>query len=253
MTLSEIRSNKTLAYVVPLAAFMVLGLLMDVVNGAGLEWAHPQAPWWREWPAQWMYPLQTLAVGALIIWFWRNYAFRPLQGWGLGVLLGIVGIALWILPSWLHGQLELADGGWWEKLGVVNRDDGFDPGVLKEEFGAVGYWSSTVFRFLRAAVVVAFVEELFWRGFLMRFVLDPDGDYWKQPFGKAHWKSYLATTVLFMLIHQPQDYLGALVFGSLMYWLAIRTKSLAACVVMHAVANLLMGIYALAFQQYGLW
>ena len=253
MTLNEIRTNKTLAYVVPLVAFVLLNLLMDIINGAGLEWAHPQAPWWREWPAQWMYPIQTILVGGLVIWFWKNYEFRPFKGVGLGVVFGALGIALWILPSWLHGQLGLADGGWWERLGVVNREDGFDPGVLKDEFGAGAYWLSTTLRFVRAAVVVAIVEELFWRGWLMRFVLDPDGDYWKQEFGRAHWKSYLASTLGFMLIHQTCDFAGAIVFGSMMYFLAVRTKSLAACIVMHAVANLLMGIYALKFQQYGLW
>ena len=56
-----------------------------------------------------------------------------------------------------------------------------------------------------------------------------------------------------ILIHQPVDYLGALIFGSLMYLVAVRTKSLMACVVMHGVANLLMGLYAMHFGKYGLW
>jgi membrane protease YdiL (CAAX protease family) len=49
------------------------------------------------------------------------------------------------------------------------------------------------------------------------------------------------------------DYLGALIFGSLMYWVAVRTKSLLACIVMHGVANLLMGWYALETGKFGLW
>ena len=46
---------------------------------------------------------------------------------------------------------------------------------------------------------------------------------------------------------------GALVFGSLMYFLCIRSKSLAACASMHAVANLLLGIYVLKTRQWGFW
>ena len=85
------------------------------------------------------------------------------------------------------------------------------------------------------------------------FLLDPDRDYWKVPFGKPAWISYGVVTVAFMLVHQPVDYLGALIFGSIMYWVAVSTKSLMACIVMHGVANLLMGLYALHYGKYGLW
>ena len=36
-------------------------------------------------------------------------------------------------------------------------------------------------------------------------------------------------------------------------WVAIRTKSLFACVICHAVANLLLGIYVTLTQQWGYW
>jgi CAAX prenyl protease-like protein len=100
---------------------------------------------------------------------------------------------------------------------------------------------------------VAFVEEVFWRGFLMRFLLKPDGKYWKIPFGKFSWFSFAVVTTAFVFIHQPVDYAGAVVYGTLTYIVAVKTKSLAACIVMHAVANLLMGIYALQYAKYGLW
>jgi hypothetical protein len=37
------------------------------------------------------------------------------------------------------------------------------------------------------------------------------------------------------------------------YFVAVRTKSLAACVVMHAVANLLLGVYVVSTKQWGFW
>ena len=83
----------------------------------------------------------------------------------------------------------------------------------------------------------------------MRFLLDPDRNYWKVPFGKPAWISYLVVTVAFMLVHQPVDYAGALVFGSLMYGVAVWTRSLMACVIMHGVANLLMGTVCIALRQ----
>jgi CAAX prenyl protease-like protein len=101
--------------------------------------------------------------------------------------------------------------------------------------------------------VVALVEELFWRGFLMRFVLKPDGDYWMVPFGKASWVSYLVVTAAVVLIHTQPDWPAAFVWGTLVYGVAVWTRSLLACVVMHGVANFLMGWYALEFGKYGLW
>jgi CAAX prenyl protease-like protein len=117
----------------------------------------------------------------------------------------------------------------------------------------MAYWASLMLRFLRAVVVVALVEEIFWRGFLMRFVIDWEGDCWRQPFGRAHWKSYLLVTGLFVIAHSPVDYAGAFAYGSLTYLLCIWSKNLGACVVMHAVANFLMGIYIMVYGKFGLW
>lgn len=252
MNLKTIQNNLSYAHVVPFAAFLVLNLLMGT---PGIEWAHPHAPWWREWPEQWMYPLQTIIVAAILVFFWKNYTFRPFKGVLLGAAMGVVGIGIWILPTALYDYLgyNSESVGILEHFGFASRRYGFNPSDLVPEFGVAGYWVSTLMRFLRAVVVVALVEELFWRGFLMRFLLDRDGNYWRKPFGQPHLTTYLVTTGAFILIHQPVDYLGAFFFGSLMYWVAVRTKSLGACVVMHAIANLIMGIYALQMGKFGLW
>lgn len=250
--LKESRENKSHAHVVPFAAFLILNFLMGI---KGIEWAHPSAPWWREWPEQWMYPLQTLIVGGILAFYWKHYQLKFTKAVLLGALMGVVGIGLWLLPTTLYDRFDFSEDtvGIWEYFGVMPRTDGFNPNDVVPEFGVAGYWVSLILRLLRAVVVVALVEEIFWRGFIMRFVLDPDGNYWKKPFGVHHWKGYVSTTLLFMFIHQPVDYCGAFFFGSLMYWVAVRTKSLLACIVMHGVANLLMGIYAIQFGKYGLW
>ena len=73
------------------------------------------------------------------------------------------------------------------------------------------------------------------------------------PFGRHDWRAFATVTGLVVVAHQTEDYLGALIWGTLMYWLTVRTKSLAACVIMHAVANLLLGIYVLKTKQWGFW
>jgi membrane protease YdiL (CAAX protease family) len=59
--------------------------------------------------------------------------------------------------------------------------------------------------------------------------------------------------LVFVLAHAPIDYAGAIVYGSLTYAVAVYTKSLLACVVMHGVANGAMGVYALYYGKLGLW
>lgn len=256
MDLAKIRKDRTLAYAVPLIAFMVVGGVLQLVTGnvfGSFFREHELLPWWRSDPAQWIYPLQTVVAGVLMIFWWRHYEWEW-STWKVlvGAVMGAIGIGLWILPTQTYEWLGLEEEpeGWLKRLGVLPRRDGFDPGIFESP---VAWWASTILRFLRAAVIVALVEELFWRGFMMRFVLKPDGDYWKIPFGTASWKSYLIVTALVVFVHSPADYAAAFVWGTLVYGVAVWTRSLLACVVMHGVANFLMGWYALAFEKYGLW
>ncbi len=85
---------------------------------------------------------------------------------------------------------------------------------------------------VRAAVVVALVEEILWRSFMARLVNDWEGQYSKRPFGEASWKSFGIVTVLFLLVQATVDYAGVFVYGSLTYLLCIWSKNLGACVVM---------------------
>lgn len=135
---------------------------------------------------------------------------------------------------------------------IFPRTDGFNP-VLITQNQAFWYWFIVVLRFLRLVIVVPLVEEIFWRGFLMRFLCDIDGDYWKVPFGKFHWLSLVVVTAMFVMAHAPVDYVAAAVFGILMYGVAVKTKSLTACIVMHATANFILGLYVLSTQQWGYW
>src|SRR5579859_3154928 len=96
---SRLRDNPAVAHVTPLGAFLVffaLAPLFTVKNS--------QLPWWRSMPEHWIYPLQTLFCGGLLIYFWRNYTFAPLRGFGLATLLGLIGIILWVTPAWLYSH-----------------------------------------------------------------------------------------------------------------------------------------------------
>lgn len=242
----------TRAHVMPFAVFMGFLVVLQIVSGA-MEWKHPDAPWWRQDPAQFIYPIQTLVTLGILVHYHHFYQFNWSLKWALvGIGLGGLGIGFWLLPTVLydHWQMQGPSTGILHLLGFADRKQGFDPGIFHNP---AAWWTSLGFRFLRAVVVVALVEEIFWRGFLMRFVCDWEGDYWKQPFGRHHWRSYFIVTLLFMAAHAPVDYAGALIYGSLTYVLCVWSKSLGACIVMHATANLLMGIYIISSGNCGLW
>lgn len=224
------------SYAFPLIIFMLLSALLLVID-AGWAWDHPQAAWWQRSPEMLVYPIQTLVCGGYlwysrrgITWDWK------LSSSLLGALAGLVGIAFWLAPYLM---------GW------IDASVGFDPARIFGEGSAATYLQYSL-RFVRAVVIVAMVEEFFWRGYLMRWCVDADEPE-KIPFGTHSWKGYLVTTIAFMLVHQVQDYAGAFIFGSLAYALTVLTKRLSAVVLMHAVANLVMGIAAICLALPGLW
>lgn len=247
--LTRLRESATAAHVLPLAVFMLLTSvpgLMRVEN--------PELPWYQRAPEHWVYPLQTMLVGLLLLFFARKYKFAPWRGFIMAAALGILGIVLWILPAFLYQHLT-ATGRvvpeWASWLGFTSRTNGFDPGVLS----AWPFWqdASIAMRFVRMVIIVPLVEELFWRGFLMRYVGAGPRDWKQVPFGEHSWPVYGIVTALVMLAHHPEDYLGAFIWGSLVYYVAVRTRSLAACVIMHAVGNLCLGLYVMRTGQWGFW
>lgn len=245
----SIRHSPSWAHVLPLAVFMGLNLvpLLIAIENRAL-------PWWRFAPEHWVYPVQTILVGGLL-WFYRkHYVFKPHRGFGLAALLGVIGIVLWFLPAWGYQKLT-ADGtgfpSWLKWFGLESRTDGFDPSFYADHQGL--YAASLAMRFLRLVIIVPLAEEIFWRGFLMRYIIADGDDFRRVPFGTHDWRAFGVVTVGVMLAHNPVDWLAAWIWGSLVYFLAVRTKSLSACILMHAVANLLLGVYVMVTRQWGYW
>lgn len=223
-------------YVVPFLLFLGLNLLLWAVEGA-LKWDHPDAAWYVRAPEMWLYPLQVL-VCAAYLWHVRravewDWAWRPCL---LGAAAGALGIAFWLVPY---------------VLGWIPAEAGFEP---ERVFGAgsAAVYAEYAFRFARAVLVVPLVEEFFWRGYLMRWCVNRDFPE-EVPLGQGSLPAYLVVTLAFMLVHRPVDYAGALVYGSLTYGLVVYTRRLTPALVMHAVANLVMGICAIRLELPHLW
>lgn len=220
------------AYFFPFGAFMAA---MALVSFVGIFTPVEGAPFWLTDPIYWVYPLQTIVCSVLLIWFWKYYDWG--QSWRIftGIAVGLFVLALWISPQWIFGEPP--------------RTSGFDPGVFEES--RTLWWATVLMRFLRLVIVVPLLEEIFWRGFLLRYLIDED--FVKVPFGTFTVFSFSSVTVLFGLAHWGPDFVPALLTGVIYNLVAIKTRSLACCVIAHAVTNLGLGVYIMQTKQWGFW
>ena len=95
-----------------------------------------------------------------------------------------------------------------------------------------------VLRTVSSALLVPILEELFWRGWLMRWLIDHD--FLKVPLGKlSHLPHSGWWRVLFASEHGPYWEVG-LAAGIIYNWWIVRTRNLADCILAHAVTNALL-------------
>lgn len=177
-----------------------------------------------------------------------------MRGLGFAVAIGLAGIAIWLAPVWCFEKFGLGgDESPLRWLGFRERRDGFDPTLLGHGPNPVGSWLVLGLRFLRLVVVVPLVEEIFWRGFLMRWLIESAKRWDELDVGAFAWKSFGLTTAFFALAHAGPDVAVALVYGALAGWVTVRTRGLTAVIVMHAVANFALGIFVMKTGWWGLW
>ena len=191
--------------------------------------------------ARWEGPLRVIIL-ALVCWVcWpRELALRadrPI----LSALLGIAVFLLWIAP-------DLIIPGYRQHPAFSNSILGHLHSSLRPselQSGWVLFW-----RTVRAVVIVPIVEELFWRAWLMRWIINPN--FKRVPLGAYAPLAFWVTAVLFASEHGPYWDVGLLTGIIYNLWM-IRTKSVADCVLMHAVTNAILSGYVITNAQWQYW
>jgi CAAX prenyl protease-like protein len=218
-------------YIAPMIGFVVLTSLEGQLPTA--EGGAPSPVWY---PLG--YALKVAVVSALVWWArptWRDLQPRPTPvGWLLSVVLGVLVIVAWV---GLDGR--------YPELSWLGKRTAFDPAVMPP----AARYGFLALRFFGLVALVPLIEEMFYRSFLMRWIVDPD--FTKVPIGKVTAAGLGATTALFTFSHP--EWLPALLTALAWGWLLHQTKSVSACVVSHAVANLVLGIYVLATGDWKFW
>jgi CAAX prenyl protease-like protein len=184
------------------------------------------------------HPISVFVVGGLL-WFNRKRFIkielkRPLASFAMGVL----GTVLWV---YFYSTPE-------------DPSDGFNPFPHVAMPVALAL---IIFRIIGFSLVTPFMEEIFWRGFLMRILLKEDDkklDNWQDPklLGKYGHFSFWATTVLFVFAHSTEPVV-AIIFALLAGGWFLYTKTLGDVILLHAVTNLTLAAYVLLTQNWYFW
>lgn len=195
------------------------------------------------------YPVlySSLVLGMLVYMAWlllNKPVLRPHARVLWGVVVGLVGIALWIGLASLHIEEQLAQ--WLPTWLRPEARVAYNP---LEQLSGVQAWAFIAVRLLGIAVVVPIAEELFWRGFLLRWLIDPEWE--RVPLGEFTLASCATVTLMFTLAHP--EWLAAAVYCLLINGLLYWKKDLWLCVVAHAVSNLALAVYVLATGAWWLW
>jgi exosortase E/protease (VPEID-CTERM system) len=208
--------DPTTAYLAPFMAILATAMLTGAFS-AGFEW---------------LYPLRVFAAGAVLWMFRKSYRDLnwTLSGWAIAI--GCVTFLLWLalIPNGFGNQ-----GAW--------------PAALRS---MPWYWATTwlLIRVVGYVVTVPLVEELAFRGYLTRRVIQ--ADFQNLPVGIFSWSSFLISSVLFGAVHGGLWLAGTI--AGMSFALALyRRRSFGDAVQAHATTNALIALYVFTTGRWSVW
>jgi CAAX prenyl protease-like protein len=178
--------------------------------------------------------IRVIVLGAIIWIFSRRVLDVEVTRWFGSIAIGIGVFVIWIGPDLLFPAWR---DHWLLQNPVTGRVESSFPVEARTDLVAI------LFRAMRAIIIVPIVEELFWRGWLMRWLVDMD--FKRVPLGTFTTYSFTAVAVLFAAEHGPFWDVG-LAAGIIYNWWMIRTRRLGDLILAHAVTNACLVAYVLA-------
>ncbi|MBF0558504.1 MAG: CAAX prenyl protease-related protein [Nitrospirae bacterium] len=185
-----------------------------------------------------LYPVKIVCVGLALLLYGPQYSELRARDMlksthtFAAVLTGLAVFVLWINMTW--------------DFATFGNPVGYSPMKIESLSLRYAFISS---RLLGAVVVVPVMEELFWRSFMIRYVIDPE--FLKVPLGQFTWSSFLIIAVLFGLEHNL--WLAGMMAGATYNVIFYYTRSIGQCILSHAVTNLALGVYVLNTGQWKFW
>lgn len=218
---NKLSGSSTLARVLPFAIFLLLTFAQGQFGEASRYW---------------FYVAKTF-VGAWLIWEMRSLVseMRWAFSWE-AVAAGVLVCGLWIGLDGLYPKIGAAGPAW-------------NPHAQFGEGSALA-WVLVAVRLFGSSVVVPPLEEVFYRSFFYRSLAR--ADFQKVPLGYFAWLPFLATSVVFGLMH-PQQWLAGILCGLIYQGLVIRKQRLGDAMTAHAITNFLLGLWVLWKGAWQFW
>jgi len=209
-------------YVAPFVAFLAF-LAWGPYSGLGIE-SH--------------YPIRVVVVtGVLLLWSRRLIRLntsRPVASIAIGLLVFLV----WVGPDLLWPGYRTH----WLFQNSLTGEAASSVAAPHRTAGAFLAW-----RLAGLVLLVPVIEELFWRAWIMRYIISRDFE--RIPLGAYSAAAFWISAVLFASEHGPYWDVG-LAAGIAFNWWMIRTRNLGNCILAHAVTNGCLGVYVLAFSKW---
>ena len=187
-----------------------------------------------------MFPVRSVVVLAVLVFASRPFIFlkpsRPLASAGVGALVFVI----WVGPDLLFHYRH----HWLFENGITGLAASSLPPALRANVLFIAI------RVLSSVALVPVVEELFWRGWLMRWWIDRN--FLSVRLGTYQAAAFWVVAVLFASEHGPYWEVGLIAGITYNLWL-IHTGNLADCILAHAVTNGTLTAYVLQAGQWQYW
>jgi CAAX prenyl protease-like protein len=189
----------------------------------------------------WEYATRPLLLAAVLWLFSRRHADLRAPHWAGSLMIGVLVFAIWVAPDVLWPG--------YRQLWIFNNSlTGSPTSSVPEAWRGIPL--VIVSRTLRAVLLVPIIEELFWRGWMMRWLVNPD--FTRVPLGTYTRSAFWTSAVLFATVHGAYWEVG-LVAGVIYNWWMVRTHSLGDCILAHAVTNAILSAYVLGAGKWQYW
>jgi uncharacterized protein len=196
-------------------------------------------------------PIIIRGIGGIVV-FWLLRRHMPSLGrayWGTALIAGVLVAAGWVGGQYLFNQIQIGSFNFGDRLFLFpGTIDASDP---RADIGAFSWYAQATTRITVACITVPLVEEIFWRGFMLRALIDWDR-FDKIPLGTFTWFSFVGTALLSTLQH-PDNWAISIfcwfAYNGLFYW----RKSLLFLMITHGVTNLALYIYVIAAEDWLFW
>jgi CAAX prenyl protease-like protein len=187
-----------------------------------------------------------VTVMTAVLWLVVFKAARPVidlrvRHLGTTLAIGIAVFAVWVAPDLLIAGYRHF---WLFENAVAGKAE------TSMSSAAMSNWPVLILRLIRAVIIVPIVEELFWRAWLMRWLID--NDFERVPLGKYSAQAFWIVAVLFASEHGSYWDVG-LAAGIIYNWWMVRTRSLGDLILAHAVTNGILGAYVIAAGKWEYW